>query len=77
MIENVTIRDESIRLGQFLKLADLAEDGGQARELLESGEVTVNGRPESRRGAQLHHGDVVATGGRKARVVGDPGHRAQ
>jgi ribosome-associated protein len=71
MIENVTIRDESIRLGQFLKLADLAEDGGQARELLEAGEVTVNGRPENRRGAQLHHGDVVAAGGRKARVVSE------
>ena len=69
MIENVSIRDESIRLGQFLKLADLAEDGGQARELLENGEVTVNGRPEARRGAQLKPGDVVATGGRKARVV--------
>ncbi|MCW2504193.1 MAG: hypothetical protein JWO79_2477 [Actinomycetia bacterium] len=71
MIENVGIRDESIRLGQFLKLADLAEDGGHARELLEAGEVTVNGRPESRRGAQLKAGDVVAVGDRKARVTAD------
>jgi ribosome-associated protein len=73
MIENVGIRDESIRLGQFLKLADLAEDGGHARELLEAGQVTVNGRPESRRGAQLKAGDVVAVGDRKARVTADPG----
>lgn len=72
MIENVGIRDESIRLGQFLKLADLAEDGGHARELLEAGQVTVNGRPESRRGAQLKAGDVVAVGDRKARVTADP-----
>jgi ribosome-associated protein len=71
MIENVGIRDESIRLGQFLKLADLAQDGGHARELLEAGEVTVNGRPESRRGAQLKAGDVVAVGDRKARVTAD------
>jgi ribosome-associated protein len=67
-IRDVSIGDESIRLGQFLKLADLAEDGGQARALLEAGEVTVNGRPESRRGAQLQGGDVVAVGGRKARL---------
>ena len=42
-----------------------------ARELIEAGEVTVNGRPESRRGAQLTAGDVVACGGRKARVVAE------
>ena len=68
-IKSVTIADESIRLGQFLKLADLAGDGGEARALLEAGEVTVNGRGESRRGAQLRSGDVVAVGGQKARVV--------
>ncbi|GCD19894.1 RNA-binding protein [Cellulomonas algicola] len=55
----VPIADDSIRLGQFLKLADLAETGAQARELLDDGAVTVNGGPESRRGRQLVRGDRV------------------
>ncbi|MFE2756871.1 RNA-binding S4 domain-containing protein [Actinosynnema sp. NPDC059335] len=68
-IREVGISDDMIRLGQFLKLAGLADNGAHARELVESDEVTVNGRPESRRGAQLHDGDVVAVGDEKARVV--------
>jgi ribosome-associated protein len=65
----VEISAEPIRVGQFLKLAGLVEDGGQAKAVLEAGEVTVNGRPESRRGAQLKAGDVVALGGQRARPV--------
>ena len=68
-IENVPVAEMPIRLGQFLKLAGLAEDGGQAKAVLEAGEVTVNGRPESRRGAQLKAGDVVAVGEQRARPV--------
>ena len=56
----VPIRDDVIRLGQFLKLADLAEDGAQARDLIADGEVRVNGEVELRRGRQLVRGDVVA-----------------
>jgi ribosome-associated protein len=53
------ISDESIRLGQFLKLAGLAESGAQARELLDDGVVTVNGETEFRRGRHLRRDDVV------------------
>jgi ribosome-associated protein len=67
-IREISIRDESIRLGQFLKLADLADNGSHAKELIEAEEVTVNGRTETRRGRQLHSGDVVAVGPNKARV---------
>ncbi|WP_226379185.1 RNA-binding S4 domain-containing protein [Pseudonocardia sp. KRD291] len=66
-IMDVPIDSEPIRIGQFLKLAGLAEDGGHARELLESGDVTLNGRPENRRGAQLKAGDVVAVAGTRVR----------
>ncbi|WP_115727113.1 RNA-binding S4 domain-containing protein [Actinomyces culturomici] len=48
-----------IRLGQFLKLAGLAEDGALARELIQGGDVTVNGEVETRRGRQLADGDLV------------------
>jgi ribosome-associated protein len=68
-MREVSIRDDSIRLGQFLKLAGLAEDGSHAKELIEASEVTVNGRPEVRRGRQLRVGDVVAVGTEKARLV--------
>jgi ribosome-associated protein len=68
-IVDVPIAAGPIRLGQFLKLAGLAEHGGHAKALLEADEVQVNGRPETRRGAQLHPGDVVAVGGRRARPV--------
>ena len=53
------ISDESIRLGQFLKLAGLAATGAQARELLDDGVVTVNGQAEFRRGRQLRRDDSV------------------
>ncbi|HEY0216510.1 MAG TPA: RNA-binding S4 domain-containing protein [Cellulomonas sp.] len=55
----VPISDDSIRLGQFLKLSGLAGSGADARLLLDSGEVTVNGEQETRRGRQLHRGDRV------------------
>lgn len=58
--DSITIDGESIRLGQFLKLADLADSGAAARELISEGEVSVNGEVEIRRGRQLVQGDVVA-----------------
>lgn len=57
------IRDASIRLGQALKLASLVEDGAMARDVVQDGLVSVNGAVETRRGAQLHHGDVVEFNG--------------
>jgi ribosome-associated protein len=64
----VPIRDASIRLGQFLKLADLIDQGADAKPLLATGQVTVNGEIETRRGRRLVKGDVVTLGGTDARV---------
>lgn len=58
-MDEIIIRTETIRLGQFLKLAGLALEGGEARELLAAGLVRVNGRVEERRGRKLRAGDVV------------------
>ncbi len=55
----VPIRDETIRLGQLLKLAGVVDDGGMAREVIERGLVTVAGEVETRRGRQVRAGDVV------------------
>jgi ribosome-associated protein len=68
-MRDVSIRDGSIRLGQFLKLADLVDAGGDAKALLADGNVTVNGEPETRRGRQLQRGDVVESGGEQIRVA--------
>ncbi len=68
-VSEITITDDTIRLGQFLKLAGLADAGSDAKALVEAGEVTVNGRVDTRRGRQLHVGDVVACHGRSARVI--------
>ena len=66
---DVSIRDESIRLGQFLKLANLVESGAEAKPVIAGGLVRVNGEVESRRGRQLRLGDVVELAGQSARVA--------
>ncbi len=58
-----------IRLGQLLKLSNLAGSGADARDLLLENGVTVNGEIETRRGRQLHRGDVVAIGDEALRVA--------
>ena len=62
----------SLALGAFLKLAGVAVTGGHAKIIVQSGEVTVNGVRETRRGRMLHPGDVVAVAGREYRVWSSP-----
>lgn len=58
-----------IRLGQLLKLADLADSGTHARELVEAGEVEVNGERCTQRGRQLSEGDTVTVHGTTITVI--------
>ena len=58
-VPEVAIRDDGIRLGQFLKLADLVDTGADVKPLLADGDVRVNGEVEDRRGRRLVPGDVV------------------
>jgi ribosome-associated protein len=69
MVDDVPIADESIRLGQFLKLSSLIDSGSDAKAAIAGGLVTVNGEVETRRGRQLRHGDTVGFDGRSARVT--------
>ena len=71
MPADVPIRDESIRLGQLLKLASLIEVGGDAKTVLAEGLVLVNDEVETRRCAQIRPGDVVSLGGESVRVVAE------
>jgi len=68
-MRDVVVDGGVIRLGQFLKLASLIDTGGEGKILIASGDVTVNGEVEHRRGRQLRRGDVVEVFGRTARVV--------
>jgi ribosome-associated protein len=54
---------ESIRLDQFLKLSDVAATGGQAKLMIQDGEVRVNGEVETRRKRKLFPGDTVEFNG--------------
>jgi ribosome-associated protein len=58
-MRELAISTEMIRLGQFLKLAGAVDSGADVRPLLDDGLVSVNGEVETRRGRQLHRGDVV------------------
>jgi ribosome-associated protein len=68
-VRDVEVREDGIRLGQLLKLAGLVDSGSDVKVLLEQGVVTVGGRPETRRGRQLRHGDVVAVGDERVRML--------
>ena len=52
----------TIRLDQFLQLGHIVASGGQAKHLIQNGQVTVNGEVETRRRRQLQPGDQVAVG---------------
>lgn len=66
----ITIRDEYIRLGQAMKLAGLTDNGSQAKEVIQAGEVSVNGETDTRRGRKLRAGDVFSWNGQEVRVEG-------
>ncbi len=57
-----------ITLGQALKAANVAGTGGEAKVLIQAGEVRVNGEVETRRGRKLRRGDVVEVGDEKLGV---------
>jgi ribosome-associated protein len=68
-MREVAITTDSIRLGQFLKLADVLDVGSDIKALLADGAVRVNGEAEERRGRQLLRGDVVTVDAEELRVA--------
>ena len=68
-MRDVSIGGDMIRLGQFLKLADVIDSGGEAKSVIAAGEVLVNGEVDTRRGRQLRPGDVVTVGRVQVRVA--------
>ncbi len=60
--------EPAITLGQALKASDLVGSGGEAKVLIQAGEVLVNGEVETRRGRKLALGDVVEVGDERLEV---------
>lgn len=69
MAHEISIRGDTIRLGQLLKLAGVVDSGSEVKALLADGPALVNGEPEARRGRQLHRGDTVRVGEHELLVV--------
>lgn len=55
-------------LGRALKAAGLVGTGGEAKVLIQAGEVSVNGDVETRRGRRLEEGDVVEVGDERVKI---------
>lgn len=64
------LKGENVRLCDLLKLAGIAESGGQGKRLVADGEVSVDGQPESRKSARIRAGQIVECRG--ARIVVRP-----
>ena len=69
----LTLRGEYIELDKLLKAMGLADSGGQARALITSGEVSVDGQVELRKTAKIRAGQTVVFGGQSVRVVAGQG----
>lgn len=72
--QGVTVSEEeraTIRLDQFMKYVGMVGTGGEAKHLIQGGEVLVNGETETRRSRKLHNGDRVTFAGRTEVVTLD------
>lgn len=67
--KEVAIRDEFIKLDSFLKFAGAVLSGGEAKELIQSGKVLVNGEVCTMRGKKMRPGDEAQLGDRIYRVT--------
>lgn len=68
LLNIMKIRDNTIKLNQFLKLMGIVPTGGQAKLIIQGGGVLVNGTLETRRGKRLVPGDMVTVEGQTIEV---------
>ena len=69
--DDSTPTPDALRLDQFLKLRAISGTGGQAKVMIQNGEVKVNGEIETRRRRKLSVGDVVEVDGKQF-LVNEP-----
>lgn len=68
-MEKVRISTEYITLGQFLKLCDAVDGGGEAKMVISEGLVMVNGEVDTRRGRKLYENDIVSYNNEQYQVI--------
>ena len=67
-MENIIITTEFIKLQDLLKFANMVGTGGEAKIIIQEGEVKVNGEVCTMRGKKIRPGDVVELGGQQLTV---------
>lgn len=68
-MQEITLREDYIKLGQALKAAGLVESGVEAKLVIQNGEVLVNGETEYQRGKKLYDGDMVSFQGEEIKII--------
>lgn len=58
-MQKIAIKTEYITLSQFLKLSNIVQSGGEAKNFLLNEEILVNGQPDNRKGRKLYRNDSV------------------
>ncbi len=71
-LTRLAIRGRFIELYKILKLVDLAESGGEAKQLIAAGRVLVNGSVETRKRRKVRPGETISCLGREVRITGSP-----
>jgi len=64
----IKIDTEYVTLGQFLKMTDWIDTGGQAKFAVKELDIKVNGEKENRRGRKLYPGDLIVIEGKKYQI---------
>ena len=67
--EKIQITTEFIKLDALLKFANVVMSGGEAKQVIQEGEVTVNGEVCTMRGKKMRPGDVAEIGGQVRLIV--------
>lgn len=68
-MEEVKITGDFIQLNQLMKKIDWAMSGGEAKILIEDGDVSVNGAAAHEIRKKIRPGDVVSFGGRSVKII--------
>lgn len=66
---NIPITTEYIKLDALLKFAGVVGTGGEAKQVIEAGEVAVNGEVCTMRGKKLRPGDRVVFAGQELEII--------
>ena len=70
-MKEIKIYTEYVTLGQFLKLADIIQTGGEAKFFLSENRIIINGEEDNRRGRKLREGDVAEVLGKSYKITNE------